>query len=78
VTKDFLFQVYGGPHACIEAPPLAHQLQFTAFHIAGNQATAVVVPSGGPYDGERLTVSLVKHTRGWAVDDLNADVPVGP
>jgi hypothetical protein len=36
-----------------------------------------VVPTGGPYDGERITVSLVRDPR-WAVDQLKSNVPVGP
>lgn len=78
VTKRFLSRAYSGPHACLEAPPLADQLDFKDLRIEGNRATAVVVPSGGPYDGERVTASLVRHGRRWAVDALDANVPVGP
>jgi hypothetical protein len=78
VTKRFLFQAYSGPHACAQAPPLADGIDFKSIRVEDNRATAVVVPSGGPYDGERVTVSLVRDGRRWVVDELNANVPVGP
>ncbi len=78
VTTDFLFQAYSGPHACAQAPPLADQFDFKDLRVEGNRATAVVVPSDGTYNGERLTVSLVRQGRRWAVDELHAKVPVGP
>jgi hypothetical protein len=62
----------------------AHTPRSVADHVAlkelrvdGDRATALVIPEGGPYDGEEITVSLV-HGPHWAVDELSSNVPVGP
>lgn len=79
VTKHYLRVGYGGRQGCAQAQaPPADQLDPKDFRINGDRATVVVVPSGGPYDGERVTVSLVRDGRRWAVDELDANVPVGP
>ena len=80
VTGRYLRAAYGGRQGCIDAQParIAHKLDFKDLHIDGDRATAVVVPSDGTYEGEPLTVSLVRLDRRWAVDQLDADVPVGP
>jgi hypothetical protein len=41
-------------------------------------ATVKVVPHGGVYDGEKLTVSLIKEDQDWKVDSLKSNAPVGP
>jgi hypothetical protein len=78
VTGRYLQAAYGGRQGCIDAQRIAHKLEFKDLRIDGDRATAVVVPSDGTYEGERLTVSLVRLDRRWAVDQLDADVPVGP
>jgi hypothetical protein len=81
VTKHYLEVAYGARQGCVNAQApgsAADKLDFKQLRIDGDRATAVVVPSGGPYDGERLTVSLVNDGSRWAVDELEADVPVGP
>jgi hypothetical protein len=80
VTELYLEAAYGGRQGCIDAQParIAHKLEFKDLRIDGDRATAVVVPSDGTYEGEPLTVSLVRLDRRWAVDQLDADVPVGP
>jgi len=80
VTERYLEAAYGGRQGCIDAQParIAHKLEFKDLRIDGDRATAVVVPSDGTYEGERLTVSLVRLDRRWAVDQLDANVPVGP
>jgi hypothetical protein len=81
VTDHYLSVAYGGRRGCIDAHApgsVADRLDFKDHRIEGNQATAVVAPSGGPYDGERVTISLVRHGPRWAVDVLDANVPVGP
>ena len=80
VTGRYLEAAYGGRQGCINAQParIAHKLDFEELRINGDRATAVVIPSDGTYDGERVTVSLVRDGRRWAVDELEADVPVGP
>jgi hypothetical protein len=78
VTGRYLRAAYGGRQGCIDAQRIAHKLEFEDLRIDGDRATAVVVPSDGTYEGERLTVSLVRLDRRWAVDQLDANVPVGP
>jgi hypothetical protein len=81
VTQRYLQAAYGGRQGCVNAQApgsAAAKLDFKELRIDGDRATAVVVPSGGPYDGERLTVSLVDQGRRWSVDELEAEVPVGP
>ena len=72
---------YGGRQGCFRAQApgsAARKLDAKDLRIDGNRATVVVVPSGGPYDGERVTVSIVHDGPRWAVDALSANVPVGP
>jgi hypothetical protein len=78
VTGRYLRAAYGGRQGCIDAQRIAHKLEFEDLRIDGDRATAVVVPSDGTYKGERLIVSLVRLDRRWAVDQLDANVPVGP
>ena len=40
-------------------------------------AMAVAKPNGGPYDGARITVTLVGGPN-FQVDGLRSNVPVGP
>jgi hypothetical protein len=81
VTPHFLSVAYGGRLGCVQAQAsaaAANQLDFESVRVDGDRARALVVPSGGPYDGERVTVSLVRDGHRWAVDELEANVPVGP
>jgi hypothetical protein len=81
VTQRYVEAAYGGKEGCVKAQTpgsAADNLDFKSLRIDGATATAVVVPSGGPYDGERITVSLVRDFPHWAVDELHSNVPVGP
>jgi hypothetical protein len=80
VTKRYLEKSYGGHQGCVRAQKpgsVADHVDFKELRIEGDRATAVVVPSGGLYDGERISVLLVRDPR-WAVDELHSNVPVGP
>jgi hypothetical protein len=80
VTERFLQEAYGGHEGCVRSRTpgsVADSVDFKNLRVEGDRATAVVVPSGGPYDGERITVSLVRGGP-WAVDGLRSNVPVGP
>ena len=80
VSEHYLEASYGGRQGCVSAQApgsVADSLEFKGLRIEGSRATAVVVPSGGPYDGERITVSLVRDSH-WAVDELHSNAPVGP
>jgi hypothetical protein len=79
VTERYLKAAYGGREGCIKSlrpGSVAKSISFKSLRINGDQATAIVDPTGGPYDGERITVSLVGPR--WAVDALHSNVPVGP
>jgi hypothetical protein len=80
VTHRYVETAYGDRQGCLRAQSgggAARSLDFKEVRPAGNRATAVVVPAGGLYDGDRITVSLVRDQR-WLVDALQSDVPVGP
>lgn len=89
VTQHYLNASYGGPEGCVNARTsggVADRVYLKSLRIEGDHATAVVVPSGGPSDGERVTVYLVAKPRPgsvrardhWAIDALRSNVPVGP
>jgi ribonuclease PH len=46
--------------------------------VSNDKATATVHPVDGLYDGEKITVSLVKEDGTWKVDSLKSNAPVGP
>ena len=80
VTAHYVKAGYGSHQGCVRAQThgsAADALDFKQVRVNGTNATVEVIPTGGPYDGERLTVSLVDD-RHWAVDELHANVPVGP
>jgi hypothetical protein len=80
VTEHYLNASYGGHEGCVNARTpgsVADSIDLKSLRIEGDRATAVVVPSGGPYDAERIAVSLVADPR-WAIDALHSNVPVGP
>jgi hypothetical protein len=89
VTQHYLNASYGGRKGCVDARKsggVADRVYLKSLRIVGDHATAVVVPSGGPSDGERVAVYLVAKPRPgsvrardhWTVDALRSDVPVGP
>jgi hypothetical protein len=81
VTRRYVEAAYGGHQGCLKAEvpgSAADELDFKSVEINGDTARAVVVPSGGPSNGDRLTVSLVLRDGMWAVDALHSNVAVGP
>ena len=81
VTGRYLKKAYGGVQGCLRAQSpgsAARSLQSLSAEIRRKEATATAVPAGGPYDGERVTASLVLQGGAWKVDALHANVPVGP
>ena len=85
VTESFVRDAYGDRAGCeaARAAPgaLARSVEVSRVREAGEVATALAVPSGGPYDGVEVEIGLVADPAredGWLVDSLFADVPAGP
>jgi hypothetical protein len=89
VTQRYLEMAYGGKQGCVQAQSsnvTADSVHFddvTLRMVTGTDpprrtASAKVVPDGGLYGGDELTVSLVKEDGNWKVDELKSNAPVGP
>lgn len=84
VTAAYVKTAYGARQGCIAAQQpgtLARAVRVSEVTESGDTATAVAVPSGGPYDGVDVAVQLVAAPDldgAWQVDSLVADVPAGP
>ena len=81
VTSRYLKTAFGGTSNCtasIRSGGSAKSVRIVSTQPSGKYAAVVVVPSGGPSSGERLTVSLVKGPRGWQLDAIHSNVKVGP
>jgi hypothetical protein len=84
VTPDYVQAAYGDRAGCLAAQKpgaLAETAEVTEIGKLGTKATAVAIPSGGPYDGVDVQVTLlpaVDLEGAWLVDSLVADVPAGP
>lgn len=84
VTAEYVKTAYGARQGCLAAQQpgsLADSVEIADVEEAGDTATAVAVPTGGPYDGVDVEVELVAATDldgAWVVDSLLADVPAGP
>jgi hypothetical protein len=80
-TDALIRNSYGDRQACVLAQKpgsAASAVSVKTIQIAGEKATALAIPSGGPSDGDRITVSLVFADGVWKVDALKSDAPVGP
>lgn len=81
VTAHYVQAAYGDVKGCIRSQAqraAAKSLRSYQEQVNGDKATVEVRPVGGIYDGEKLTVSLVKEDGGWKVDELKSNAPVGP
>jgi hypothetical protein len=84
VTPHYLDVAYGGRAGCVQAQtPGSSARSLRSFRIVkegtqGSIAIATAVPNGGPYDGSKVTIRLIGGSRGYQVDALHSDVPVGP
>ena len=80
VTERFLETAYGGRENCIASRAegaLAEGLSLGPA-VEENATPLVVIPQGGPYDGVKVEIDLVRGPDGFRVDGLEADVPPGP
>ena len=81
VTEDYLKQAYGGKQGCVKAQRPSAAAQGLGDISVKTQANDVVVsvrPTGGLYDGEKITLSFVKEDGDWKLDRLSSNAPVGP
>jgi hypothetical protein len=81
VTDRYLATAYGdraGCEAAVQAGGLARELDIRSIEREADRAAALVVPDGGPSDGEPVRVSLVLAGGIWKVDGARSRVPVGP
>jgi hypothetical protein len=81
VTESYVIAAYGDRQGCLKAQSAgstANRVDFKSLRVAGDRATAVVIPSGGLYDGERITVSLIRVSPHWSVNALRSNARVGP
>ncbi len=81
VTQHYLRAAYGGRGACLKAVSsknAAKSLGAVGTSITGGTAMVTVHPVGGIYDGEKITVSLIKNGAAWQVDGIKSNAPVGP
>jgi hypothetical protein len=81
VTEHYLRVAYGGRAGCVKAvspSSAAKSLGSLQVDVTGDKAAVAAHPVGGIYDGEKITVSLVKNGPGWQVDGIKSNAPVGP
>ena len=84
VTPDYVKTAYGDRSGCVAAQQpgaLADSVKIGAVQQTADSATVTVIPTGGPYDGHKITVKLIPATDladAWVVDSLVAHVPAGP
>ena len=77
VTEHFIQTAYGGRANCVaaRAGDLADGYRAT---VAKGNTQVDVIPKGGPYDGAKVEVDLVRDGDTYRVDALEAHVPAGP
>jgi hypothetical protein len=84
VTDAYISAAYGDEDGCIQAQTKASAADSARIQsvqpasLDPPRASAKATPEGGQYDGEELTIKLVKEDDVWKVDSLESDAPVGP
>jgi hypothetical protein len=82
VTERYLRAAFGSRQGCVQAqrPGAVAQSVHIRREAVTNTHTArlTALPTGGPYDGETVRVTLVDENGAWKVDSLHVNVPVGP
>lgn len=80
-TEELIALVYGDEAGCRaalvpEASPDAVSIE--DLEVSDTEATATVIPEGGPQDGVETEVTLINEDGAWQLESLEADVPAGP
>lgn len=81
VTMGFLREGFGDRNGCLDAQTsgsAADSVEITGIDAQARSARVVAVPAGGPNDGERLKIDLVRDGPTWRIDGIRSNVPVGP
>ena len=84
VTAHYLNVAYGGKQGCVQAQSQGSAARSVDLQAGAHpspeasRASVKVVPRGGIYDGEKLTVMLVRRAGSWKIDALESNAPVGP
>jgi hypothetical protein len=83
LSERFLREAYGGLQGCLNGRDPASLARpggtrVEPVRIDAGRAEVVAHPAGGTYGGERLEAVVVRSAGGWRVDELRADIPVGP
>ena len=80
-TERYVKTTFGGRAGCVKSTlpaSAAQSIEERKIEIKGEEASATIVPSGGPSDGETIKVTLVRRGAVWKVDTLHSNAPVGP
>ena len=80
-TENLVRTAYGDEQGCRQAQApgaIPNSIEIGRLDASRDQASATVVPDGGPNDGIETEVVLVRVGDAWLVDSLEADVPAGP
>ena len=84
VTDKYVSDAYGDEKGCVQAQAKASAADSVRIEspqpVSVDPPTASVkaTPQGGLYDGEELTIRLVKEDDVWKLDSLESKAPVGP
>src|SRR3954452_12740850 len=80
-SENYVKTTFGGRAGCRKSTvpaSAATYVEVTKIEIDGSKASAEAKPTGGPSDGEEITVTLVRQDGTWMVDSLKSNAPVGP
>lgn len=89
VLPEFVERSYGSKRGCMAARRsggLARSVRISGAAVNGPVASVKAIPSGGPYDGERLRIRLAfSNPTGaeggggvWRIENIRANILVGP
>jgi len=80
-TESLIASAYGDAEGCRQAQvpaATADAVVIRKIEKSTDEATATVIPEGGPNDGFEHEVVVVNEGGSWRVDSLEVDVPAGP
>lgn len=81
MTPQFLRKSYGGRPGCLASRRPNALATASMLGNASARAGRWAIPArpkGGTYDGDKLTITVVKTDGAWKIDGLRSNAPVGP